>query len=127
MTYVRTTDNIYEFDSAHMKISHDKVYKDISDEEGSMTGQPVWLCLGNCIRVSDNLMSLFDEFIWGKTIIRFIDPTHFSYVNDDFVFELNELVIKEGIYGAVWFDNLKEAPVLKGVAKMIKVEDFKLI
>lgn len=127
MTYVRTTDNIYEFNTKNMKIANDKVYKDISDEEGSMEGQPLWVYLGNCIRVSDNLMSLFDEFIWDKDIIRFIDPTHFSYVNDDFIFELDEQIIKEGIYGAVWFDNLKGAPVLKGVAKMIKVEEFKLL
>lgn len=79
------------------------------------------------LKEADTIEDLVDEYVWDKSIIRFRDKTHFSYENDDFIFELDESILKEGIYGAVWIVDDNGAPILKSVSRMNEKGDLELI
>ena len=72
---------------------------------------------------SDNLEKLFDEYVWDEAVVSFIDKNKFTYKHDDYIFDLNETIIKEGFYGAIW---VKKKGLIY-VAKLNEDEEWELI
>lgn len=123
--YVRTTEGVFELKD-NMSISYAVYYcfgelTKIEKEHLFRNDKS----LGEVVKQADTVEELIDEYVWDKSIIKFRDKTHFSYERDDFIFELDESILKEGIYGAIWIDD-SGMPVLKSVSKMNDEGDLKL-
>ena len=111
--YIRTKNRIYQVES---------ILRDNGFVKGYNVGEMAFIRKDQVIDQAETINALCDEFVWDKLIIEFRDKTHFHYENDDFIFELNESILKEGIYGAIWVTDDNGAPILKSVSKMINME-----
>ncbi len=100
MKYIRTKDGVYEVE----KPSEDNDFL-VENDVYVLTTVGYLPYKKDIIAQADTIEELCDEFVWDKDIIRFgPDKKHFSYANDDFLFELDNYIIKEGVYGAIWTD-----------------------
>ena len=92
-----------------MKIEDNKLFVDISEEEGTTTGQEEWRYCGNVISQADTIEELCDIYVFESTS----KETHYMYrCNYDMGVNLGCIVNNQkfkmhllengNVYGAIW-------------------------
>ena len=119
--YVRLKDGTICDDGDKYRIDEEGNYCEIETFMGR-SEEVIMIPKDNIVKESDNIEDLFDEYVWDEDIISFKDMDKFTFENDDYIFDLDETKIKEGIYGAIWTNK-----GLIYVAKMNKDEKWELI
>lgn len=104
--YVKTKNGIYNLEEKDEKWQKRCQINDEFEEEtyGGKTGRILYIPSKKVLKQADTIKELCDEFIHNNRIIRFEGGSekYFYYLGDGFTFELDEKMIEEGIYGAVW-------------------------
>ena len=80
------------------------------------------------IKSSEDLFDLVDEWFWHESFIFFhTDNIRFTYLHDDYIFILDDSILKDGVYGAIWTKDENGVPQLKTVCQMIGINKVKLV
>lgn len=123
MKYVRTNEGIYQ-------IKDEKIYQDILKNMFYEATNYEHIYLEEIVKESDKLEKLFDRYVLNGVDIIFInkDKTKYRFENeDDWWYDIREIELRNGIYGAIWTKGEDGEPILKSVAKMNTEGELELV
>ena len=132
MSYIKTKDGVFEVATISDEPIIDFDGKPDYDDTRAVyvtTNQIFKHYYGNeIIEEKDDLFKIVDVWFWKESFIEFfVDNIRFTFAGDDYIFFLDETIINDGVYGAVWMKDENGVPYLKTICKMVDLLKVELI